>query len=81
MTRLFTSVSDGQEVLDREKYLLPKPMSRVELSVAAAFGSKPAQPLHNGYERIRLRWMRPARDAQGAMIRESDGSIRLEPRK
>lgn len=56
---------EGQGYVDEPMMLLPKTRSYLSMAVGDLFGSRPARELCAGFNRIRLRWMKP--DGHGGL--------------
>jgi hypothetical protein len=53
----------GQEFYDEPVKVWPTPIAS---SVQKALGARPSLPVTVGYERVKLRWMKP--DGQGGLV-------------
>ena len=67
MRNLKTSVKkDGQEYVDEPVCARAKRPSRITASLMAAFGEREKTDIVLGYERVRIRWMKP--DGKGGLV-------------
>lgn len=58
---------DGQPYVDDPIYAHPKPVSAMEGSIGAAFNNlRKQKAIVTGYERVKLRWLKP--DGKGGLI-------------
>lgn len=55
---------EGQPFVDDPVCAMPKPATKMESSLALAFKRRLPQPIHTGYERVRLRWMKRGSDGK-----------------
>jgi hypothetical protein len=67
MDDLKTSIEkDGQPYVDEAVIAKPKSVSVIHENVAYIFGSRLPRPITIGYNRVKLRWMKP--DGKGGLV-------------
>ena len=61
-----TAVVDRQNYVDEPVYAKPKPVPALDRAIATVFGRTQPGVILLGYERVRLRWMKP--DGKGGLV-------------